>query len=74
MADITKVNEQIAAWDKNLERLKNGELGAYKISAEEWEKTLLRYWQEQAKAGYPSASDNVRYFEQLIERRKNGNL
>lgn len=68
MADITKANEQIAAWDKNLERLKNGEFGAYKNSEESIE-TLLRYWKAQAEAGYPSASDNVRYFEQLIEKR-----
>lgn len=65
MADITKSNEQIAAWDKNLEKLKNGEFGAYKLPGES-EKALLRYWRAQAEAGYPSADENVRYFEQLV--------
>ena len=66
MADITKANEQIAAWDKNLEKLKNGDFGAYKMPGEA-EKALARYWRAQAEAGYPSADENVRYFESLIE-------
>jgi uncharacterized lipoprotein NlpE involved in copper resistance len=70
MADITKLNEQIAAWDKtwdkNLERLKNGEFGDLK-NPKEHEKALMRYWQAQDEAGYPSASDNVRYFASQIK-------
>lgn len=66
MADITKLYEQISAWDKNLERLKNGEFGDLK-NPKEHEKALMRYWQAQDEAGYPSASDNVRYFASMLK-------
>ena len=69
MADITKTNEKILAWEKNLERLKNGEFGAWKNEGES-EKALLRYWQAQAEADYPQASENVRYYEQLLKEKK----
>ena len=64
MADITKVNEQICAWQKNLEKLKNGEFG--KINSKAIYKTLLEYWKAQAKANYPYASENVKYYEELV--------
>lgn len=67
MADITKVNEQICAWRKNLERLKNGEFGEF--SPKEIYKTLLEYWKAQAAVGYPYASDNVKYYEDMIKDR-----
>lgn len=60
MADITKANEQIAAWDDNLEKLKNGVFGA-----ETSPEALVRYWQAQAEAGYPGANDNFLYFLEL---------
>lgn len=60
MADITKANEQICAWQKNVEKLKNGEFG--KLSTKEMYKTLLLYWQAQAKEGYPFAEENAKYF------------
>lgn len=54
-------SKKISAWDKNLDRLTNGEFGVA-TSPE----ALLRYWQAQAEAGYPSADENVKYFEQQI--------
>ena len=52
-------------WEKNLEMLKSGALGD-NTSPE----TLLRYWQMQASAGYPQANENVKYFEDVINRAK----
>lgn len=48
-------------WEKNLEMLKSGALGD-KTSP----KTLLKYWQMQERAGYPNASENVKYFENMV--------
>ena len=52
-----------SVWDRNLDRLRNGEFGVA-TSPE----ALLRYWQAQAEAGYPSADENVKYFEQQIKQ------
>ena len=52
-------------WEKNLEMLKSGALGD-DTSPE----TLLRYWQMQASAGYPQTNENVKYFEDVINRAK----
>lgn len=52
-------------WQRNLESLEAGTLGD-KSSPE----ALLRYWQAQAKAHYPYASDNVEYFKELIKAKK----
>lgn len=49
-------------WEKNLEMLKSGALGD-DTSPE----TLLRYWKMQERAGYPYASENVKYYEQLLK-------
>lgn len=54
-------------WKRNLEFLKSGGFGEYTV-AEEYPKTLLRYWKAQAEAGYPNAIDNVRYFEEIIRK------
>ena len=48
-------------WEKNMEMLNSGALGD--VNSPE---TLLRYWQMQAKAGYPLASENVKYFEEMV--------
>ena len=48
-------------WEKNLEALKSGALGDADSS-----ETLLRYWKMQAEAGYPNASENVKYFEDML--------
>lgn len=54
-------------WEKNLEMLKSGALGD-----SESPQTLLRYWKMQESAGFPNASENVKYFEELVksERRE----
>ena len=56
-------------WEKNLEHLMSGGFGDT-IHAE----TLLNYWYAQADAGYPGASENVKYFEEMcgIERKEYG--
>ena len=50
-------------WEKNLEMLKSGALGDTDSP-----ETLLRYWQMQAEAGYPQASENVKYYEDMVRR------
>lgn len=72
MADITKVNEQAAAWEKNLEGLQNGIFGEIATYDEAiTSQTMLRYWKAQASAGYPYASENVKYFEEAVRGRAN---
>lgn len=53
------------AWEINLESLKMGGFGN-PLAPE----TLLRYWQAQEAAGYPYASENVKYFTELIENKE----
>ncbi len=50
-------------WEKNLENLKSGTLGDPADPA-----TLLRYWQNQERAHYPFARENVAYFMDIIKR------
>ena len=49
-------------WEKNLENLKSGTLGDPSAPI-----TLLRYWQNQERAHYPHARENVEYFRSLLE-------
>lgn len=65
MADITKLNEKITAWDNNLEKLKNGDFGDLKVTGQ-CAKTLAAYWKAQAEADYPGADDNFLYFLQAV--------
>jgi hypothetical protein len=50
-------------WDDILAMLKSGALGD-----ETSPTTLLKYWQMLEAAGYPSASENVKYFKELVEK------
>ncbi len=50
-------------WRKNLENLQAGTLGDPASPA-----TLLRYWQNQERAHYPFARENVAYFMDMIKR------
>ncbi len=50
-------------WEKNMEHLKSGGFGPREQS-----KTLLQYWKAQERAGYPYASENVKYFEEMVEK------
>ena len=52
------------SWTRNLEMLV---LGAFGIDTKS-PKTLLAYWKAQALAGYPSADENVRYFEEMVRK------
>ena len=56
-------------WNKNLEHLMNGGFGDTTKP-----ETLLNYWYAQKSAGYPYASENVKYFEEIcgIERKPLG--
>ena len=69
MVDITKTNEQGAVWEKNLSGLRNGMFGDISDEATTCQ-TLLNYWRAQANAGYPCASENVKYFEERIRYTK----
>ena len=51
------------AMEIGAEMLKSGALGDSASS-----KTLLRYWQMQERAGYPNASENVKYFEDMARK------
>ena len=51
-------------WEKNLKNLQAGTLGDPTAYA-----TLLRYWQNQERAHYPFARENVAYFMDLIQRK-----
>ncbi|MBR2388254.1 MAG: hypothetical protein IKB02_05745 [Clostridia bacterium] len=51
-------------WLRNLTSLKMGEFGIDTKSP----KTLLAYWKAQALAAYPSAEENVRYFEEMVRK------
>ncbi len=50
-------------WEKNLANLQSGTLGDPQNPA-----TLLRYWQNQERAHYPFARENVAYFMDIIKR------
>ncbi len=50
-------------WEKNLTNLQAGTLGDTADPA-----TLLRYWQNQERAHYPFARENVAYFMDIIKR------
>lgn len=52
-------------WERNLASLESGTLGDKNDPA-----TLLRYWQAQAKAHYPYATENVEYFKELIKKQQ----
>lgn len=58
---IIKKNEKV--WQENLEMLQDGILGDVNSP-----KTLLRYWKLQAEAHYPSAEENVQYFEEMVRK------
>lgn len=50
-------------WEKNMEHLQSGGFGP----VDEFQ-TLLLYWRAQERAGYPYASENVKYFEEMVEK------
>lgn len=52
-------------WAVNLDGLTAGAFGD-PLDPE----TLLRYWKAQEAAGYPYASENVRYFEEQVQKSK----
>ena len=55
-------SQRDALWEKNLENLRAGTLGDPTKAV-----TLLRYWQNQERAHYPHARENVEYFEDLLK-------
>ena len=61
------MTERAEIWEKNLEHLWNGGFG--EVCGKGYAETLYRYWQAQEQAGYPNASENVKYFESLIAER-----
>lgn len=63
--ESAKAREQFERWSKNMEALKSGALGD-----DNSPETLLMYWQMQEQAGFPYASENVKYFEDMVAERK----
>ena len=57
MKDIAEI------WVKNLEHLHDGVFGDVSNA-----NTLLNYWMPQARAGYPGASENVKYFADMMSK------
>lgn len=53
-------------WGLNMEHLEAGGFGNPASP-----RTMLRYWRAQEAAGYPYASENVKYFEDLLEKEGN---
>ena len=56
-------NQREAQWQMNLQNLQAGVYG----NPQEFT-TLLRYWQQQEKAHFPNAIENVEYFAMLVGR------
>ena len=56
-----------ALWQRNLENLKSGTLGDPALP-----ETLLRYWQNQERAHYPHARENVEYFSEILRKEADG--
>ena len=62
-----KIADQAATWERNLEGLQNGMFGEIATYDEATtNQTMLNYWQAQERAGYPYASENVKYFEEQL--------
>lgn len=63
--EAEKAVERAVVWEKNLEGLQNGVFGEIATYDEATtNQTMLNYWQAQERAGYPYASENVKYFEE----------
>ena len=60
--ECKRFDSKEAQWDCNLANLNAGVLGAPTHP-----ESLLRYWKAQELAGYPSASENVKYFESRLK-------
>lgn len=52
-------------WNANLKNLSAGTFGDPTDP-----ETLLRYWKRQEAAGYPGASENVKYFQDILDTKK----
>ena len=62
-SSVQKPIDKAALWALHLAHL---DAGAYGDPADP--KTLLRYWEAQASAGYPGARENVQYFKDLTAK------
>lgn len=60
---IPDENNREENWRRNLENLLAGTYGNPQDPA-----TMLIYWQQQEKAHYPNATENVEYFRRLVSR------
>ena len=70
-ADIqasTALGKRCDQIEDNLKLLQSGALGDITSS-----KTLLKYWRMQESAGYPMASENIKYFEEMVRKEKREN-
>ena len=60
---IVRADNKSEIFDRNFKKLTSGEFG----NPEKFE-TMVAYWKAQAEAGYPTAKENVRYFEDMVEK------
>lgn len=60
---IVRSDNKSEIFDRNFKKLTSGEFG----NPEKFE-TMVAYWKAQAEAGYPTAEENVRYFEDMVEK------
>lgn len=59
------LQQRESLWERNLENLRSGSLGDAGNPM-----TLLRYWQNQERAHYPYARENVEYFADVLKQRE----
>lgn len=65
---IIRFENKDEIYDRNFKRMTKGEFG----NPEKFE-TMVAYWEAQAEAGYPYASENVKYFQEMVAREKFNN-
>ena len=60
---VTRPDPMETIWRMNIDALSAGAYGDPKDPA-----TLVRYWLNQADAGFPGAAENLKYFVKLAEK------
>ena len=63
MVRATRPDPMESIWRMNIDALVAGAYGDPKDPA-----TLVRYWRDQASAGFPGALENLRFFDELAKK------
>ena len=64
-SSVQKPIDRGEVWNANLKNLSAGTFGDPTDP-----ETLLRYWKRQEAAGYPGASENVKYFQNILDTKR----